>query len=67
MSLQISVNRKTQVVEEGTTIRDLIRERGFEPPQVVVVHNEQLLERDDVDRPVYAGDVLRILPMVAGG
>lgn len=67
LAMKLTINGKEKTVSEGTTIRALVVEQGFESLQVVVDHNGDLLEDKDLDRALEEGDTLRILPMVAGG
>ncbi len=68
MSVKVTINGKEESVDEGTTVRQLVAREGFEETlQVVVDHNGELLDDENLDRTVSPGDSLRILPMVAGG
>ena len=44
---KIQLNGKTVSIEDGTTIVDLIREKGLEPGAVVVEHNRIIIHKKD--------------------
>jgi sulfur carrier protein len=65
---KIQLNGKTVSIEDGTTIGDLIREKGLDPGTVVVEHNRIIIDTTDLDRIAPAQhDVLEMLTFVGGG
>ena len=67
-SVQLTVNDQPRSVPAGWTIRELIAELGFEPGQVAVERNEQLVRRIEHGQvQLQSGDRLEVVTFLGGG
>jgi sulfur carrier protein len=66
--MDIRLNGRAISVDTGTTIGDLIRQRGLDPATVVVEHNRAIVASADAEGLVLKeSDSLEILRFVGGG
>jgi sulfur carrier protein len=66
--MRVVVNGKPVECEEGTSLRDLIAQLGFEPGAVVAERNRELVPGDDFAQTrLVEGDALELLQFVGGG
>lgn len=65
---EVQINGKPVVLEEGTSIRDFLAQKGLEERLVVVEVNESIVPRGDYASTVLAsGDLVEIVHFVGGG
>lgn len=66
--VSIVLNGQPRVVEEGMSVRALLRQLELEPGMVVVEHNRRILARDALsDAEVEEGDRIELVHFVGGG
>ena len=66
--MEVLVNGQSQEVAEGTTVAQLLAERGMMASHVAVEVNLQLVPRDThAQRVLRAGDRLEVVTLVGGG
>jgi len=66
--VSIVLNGQRRVVEEGMSVRALLRQLELEPGMVVVEHNRRILARDALsDAEVGEGDRIELVHFVGGG
>lgn len=67
-TMDIHLNGKTTSVAAGSTIGDLIREKGLDPGTVVVEHNLTIITTAELNQiTLKQNDALEILRFVGGG
>ncbi len=68
MLVTVAVSGVDHQISEGTTIGDLLREKGVQATKVVVELNRQIVARDKLDStPIHGGDVIEVVRFVGGG
>ena len=66
--MEVLVNGQPQTVAEGTTVAELLAERGMTARHVAVEVNLELVSRDaHAERILQAGDRLEVVTLVGGG
>lgn len=66
--MEVLVNGQSQEVAEGTTVAQLLAERGMLASHVAVEVNLQLVPRDThAQRVLQEGDRLEVVTLVGGG
>ena len=66
--MKLEVNGEEREVEDGTSVRALVRELGLVPEQVAVERNRRLVRRDQFDSTELAeGDRIEVVTLVGGG
>ena len=66
--MEVLVNGQSQEVAEGTTVAQLLAERGMMASHVAVEVKLQLVPRDThAQRVLRAGDRLEVVTLVGGG
>jgi sulfur carrier protein len=66
--VEVLVNGQSQEVAEGTTVAQLLAERGMLASHVAVEVNLQLVPRDThAQRVLQEGDRLEVVTLVGGG
>lgn len=68
MSFEVSLNGKSETVEDGLTVGRLLALKGVNPKRVVVELNREILPRDSFDSTALrAGDEMEVVTFVGGG
>ena len=68
MAVQITLNGRTEAVEDGTTVLRLLESKGINPARVAVELNRRILRREEYDdTPLSPGDALEVVTFVGGG
>ena len=66
--MQVVVNGRTEDVDEGSTVADVVRRFRLAPSQVAVEVNAELVPRARYgERVLAAGDRIEIVTFVGGG
>ncbi len=66
--MQITLNGKSQAVDERTTVADLLEGLDLKPIRVAVEVNEDIVSRDRYgDTVIREGDRIEIVTFVGGG
>jgi thiamine biosynthesis protein ThiS len=66
--MQLSVNGKTEQIDNVATVGDLLRTFDLAPIRVAVEVNKTLVPRKTFDEtPLYDGDAVEIVTFVGGG
>lgn len=66
--IQITLNGATTSVREGSSLGDLLDNRGLERRMIAIEYNGEILPRRDYDATtLHTGDVLEVVHMVGGG
>ena len=66
--MQISLNGKSQALDERTTVADLLEGLVLKPIRVAVEVNEDIVSRDRyADTVIREGDRIEIVTFVGGG
>ncbi len=66
--MQVEINGETHVVEEQTTLKDLIEYLKLTPQRLAVELNHRVVRRADWPRtPLNEGDRIEIVHFVGGG
>ena len=66
--MEIRLNGKARVVQEGITVRRLLEELGLQPLRVAVQRNLDIVKRERYDEvTLQPGDTIEILTFMAGG
>ena len=66
--MELTVNGKPRIVEDGCTVADLIGSAGLDPRWVMVELNREPVPRTDFsERRLEPGDRLELVRAVAGG
>ena len=66
--MKLEVNGEEREVEDGTSVRALVRELGLVPEQVAVERNRRLVRRDQFDSTeLLEGDRIEVVTLVGGG
>ena len=66
--MNITVNGKLETIERNITIGDFLKLKSLEPERVVVEHNLNIVERENLgDTVLTENDTLEILRFVGGG
>lgn len=66
--VRLRVNGEPRVVQEGTTVQELLEQLELLPPMVVVEHNREILDRDRyAETMLRDGDQLELVHFVGGG
>jgi thiamine biosynthesis protein ThiS len=64
----IQVNGRETPWQEGMTIRDVMKARGYTAPRIIVKVNGELVRQERWDtHQINDGDDVQVLHMVAGG
>jgi thiamine biosynthesis protein ThiS len=67
-TIDISVNGEPRAVPQDSSVADLVAALGFQPTQVAVERNKQIVRRaDHADTRLAAGDQLEIVTFFGGG
>jgi len=68
MALHITLNGRSEAVEDGATVAELLLSRGVNPARVAVELNRRILRREEyATARLSAGDVLEVVTFVGGG
>jgi len=68
MSIQITVNGRTENVDEGITLLGLLRHFGINPQSIAVEYNREVIDRNEFESIVLNdGDILEIITFIGGG
>jgi len=66
--MNITVNGKQETVKPGTTISDFLKSKDLKPEEVVVEHNLEIVNRDNLGDAILAeNDSLEVIRFVGGG
>ena len=66
--MEIVVNGEARILEEGTTLQELVREMGFLEKPVVCEVNLSIISRKDWSGTVLSpGDAVEVIGFVGGG
>ena len=66
--MNITVNGKQETVKPGTTISDFLKSKDLKPEEVVVEHNLEIVNRDNLRDAILAeNDSLEVIRFVGGG
>ncbi len=66
--MRLTINGKTEQVENATTVADLLKHFDIPPVRVAVEVNEQLVPRAGYGQaPLEEGDTVEIVTFVGGG
>jgi len=66
--MSIKLNGKEVAFKLGTTLGDLLVEKGFTPERIIVEHNLRIVPKDEWPKVVIAqNDTLEVLSFVGGG
>lgn len=66
--IRITVNGEPREVEDGTTLRDLIRTLAFASERIAVEHNREVIARATWESTrLHEGDRIEIVHFVGGG
>jgi len=66
--MQAVINGKPMEIEEGTTVRDLVRALGLADRRIAVELNGEIVPRSrHEEQRVNAGDALEIVHAIGGG
>lgn len=66
--MEIRLNGKMRVVEQDTTIRQLLDSLKLHPLRVAVQVNEDIIKRDRYEEVILkSGDTVEVLTIMAGG
>jgi thiamine biosynthesis protein ThiS len=66
--IRITVNGDARDFVSGRTVADLLATLGLHPQLVVVEHNRQILDRNQLNEAaVQAGDAFELVHFVGGG
>lgn len=66
--MDIIINGKTEKIDEGFSIGDLLREKNLDFDSVVVEHNTVIIDKADYDTiELKDTEVLEVLRFVGGG
>lgn len=66
--MEIRLNGKDENINKKTSIRQLLKEKGKSPAEVIVVYNGQILNRKKWDETILKDqDDLEVLRFVGGG
>jgi len=67
-TIDISVNGEPRAVPQDSSVADLVTALGFQPQQVAVERNKQIVRRDDhAATTLHPGDQLEIVTFFGGG
>lgn len=67
-TIRVRLNGEDRELAAGLTVADLLNELGLHPRTVVVEHNREILQRDQLNNArVEAGDTLELVHFVGGG
>ena len=68
MTLDITLNGRPEMVEDGSTISAFLESKGVNPARVAVELNRRILLREEYATTcLSAGDALEIVTFVGGG
>lgn len=66
--MEITLNGRSEMVRDGTTVRDLLSDRSVNPDAVVVEINLDIIPKGSYgEKEIFAGDTVEILRFVGGG
>lgn len=66
--MKIQINGASEEVEEGATLLDYMKDKGFDPALVSVEHNGRILDKDEWSAVILrSDDELEILFFMGGG
>ena len=66
--MKIQINGASEEVEEGATLLDYMKGKGFDPALVSVEHNGRILDKDEWSAVILrSDDELEILFFMGGG
>jgi len=66
--MNVTVNGKVETVDEKMTISDFLAQKKLEPEKVVVEHNMDIIDRENLNNVILMeNDTLEILRFVGGG
>lgn len=66
--MDITFNGKVLTLAEGTTVADLIKQKGLKPETIIVEYNFELLTRENWQGiTLKENDTLEVLRFVGGG
>ncbi len=67
-AMHVIINGKTQTLGNGTTVSQLLEERGVQPVRVAVEINEAIVSRKVFTATeIHEGDRIEIVTLVGGG
>jgi thiamine biosynthesis protein ThiS len=66
--MEIKANGKTYELEQGATLTDFLKDKGFAPEKVVVSVNDKVVQPEEYTSiELNDGDNLNIMSFVGGG